>query len=87
MKLKVRHANKDGISRIECSGELKEIMINEDFLHPKEESVSLCWRGLNSSGIIDLTPSEIEMLSESVKNRLPLIKGLKRLGGEGAIKL
>jgi len=87
MKIRIRNENKDGIAKVETSGVLKEILINEDFLHPNDESVSLCFRGSASSGIIDLTPSEIAKLYESIKGRLHLIKGLKRLSGGGAVLL
>ena len=66
--------------RLETSGEIKEILINEDMLHPEAESISLCFRGENSSGIIDLTPAEVEKLYGSVRRRMHLIKGLKRFG-------
>ena len=79
MKLKVRKINQDGIVRMESSGKVKEILINEDILHPDEESISVCFQGKSSSGIIDFTPAEIEKLYKSVKNRMHLIKGFKRL--------
>ena len=84
MQLKIRKENKDGVVRMETSGELKEILINEDILHPNKESISLCFMGKSSSGIIDLSPAEIEMLYDSVRNRIHLIKGFKRLSGSGA---
>lgn len=87
MQIKVRKTNTDGTVRLESSGDVKEIIINEDFIHPNEESVSLCFRGKNSSGIIDLSPSELDFLFEKVKGRMHLIKGLKRLSGGGARKL
>jgi len=79
MKLKLRKQNQDGIIRVETGGEIKEIMINEDLLHPNNESISVCYKGKNSSGIIDFTPAEIEELYSSVKKRLHLIKGFKYL--------
>jgi|SaaInlStandDraft_6_1057023.scaffolds.fasta_scaffold375740_1 hypothetical protein len=84
MQVKVRKENSDGIVRVETSGKIKEVMINEDMLHPNNESISICFRGKSSSGIIDLTPSEFELLYESVKSRIHLIKGFKRLSGSGA---
>ena len=84
MQVKIRKQNTDGVVRLETSGDVKEILINEDILHPEKESISVCFRGKNSSGIVDLTPKEIEMLYDSVKNRIHLIKGLKRLSGGGA---
>ena len=84
MELKLRKENQDGIVRLESSGEVKEILINEDILHPNKESTSVCYRGKNSSGIIDFTPEEIEKIYDAVKNRMHLIKGFKRLTASGA---
>ena len=84
MQVKIRKVNQDGNVRLESSGDVKEILINEDILHPNQESISICYRGKNSSGIIDLTPAEIDMLFDAVKDRMHLIKGLKRLSASGA---
>ena len=84
MQIKLRKQNQDGIVRLETSGEVKEILINEDILHPDQESISICYRGKNSSGIIDLTTEEFEKLYDAVKSRIHLIKGLKMLSGGGA---
>jgi hypothetical protein len=84
MQIKVRKTNQDGIVRLETGGAIQEVLINEDILHPDAESISICFRGKNSSGIVDLTPAEIDKLYESVKNRMHLIKGLRRLEGGGA---
>ncbi len=77
MKLRIKKANSDGIVRLESGGQIKEILINEDFLHPKQESISLCFKGQNSSGIVDLTPEEIERIYHSLKTKRHLIKGFK----------
>lgn len=77
MELKVLKSNKDGSVRLETSGSVKEVIINEDMLHPDKESISVCFKGNNSSGIIDFTPKEFEKIYASVKNRMHLIKGIK----------
>lgn len=79
MQVKIKKQTADGIVRLETRGEVKEIVINESFFDPKEESISLCFRGKTSSGIIDLSPKEAEKLCNSVKGRLHLIKGIKKL--------
>jgi len=84
MQIKIKKSNNDGIVRLETSGEVREILINEDILDPAKESISICFMGKNSSGIVDLTPGEIERLYNAVKDRIHLIKGLKRLSGGGA---
>ncbi len=78
MRIRIRKQNKDGLVRLETSGEVKEVLVNEDFLHPSDESISLCFRGQNSSGIVDLTPKEVETLWENVRSRIHLIKGIKQ---------
>ena len=87
MKIKIKLPHGDGITRTETSGDVKEILINEDFVHPENESIALCFRGKNSSGIVEISPAEFEDLFESVKSRIHLIKGFKMLSGSGAIKL
>lgn len=83
MQIKIKKQNKDGIVRVETSGNVKEIAINEDLLHPDQESISVCFRGESSSGIVDFTPAEIEELYDSVRNRIHLIKGFRKLSGDG----
>ncbi|MFH2021636.1 MAG: hypothetical protein ABIJ34_09600 [archaeon] len=77
MKIKVKKQNPDGVVRLESGGEIKEVLVNEDFLNPKQESISICWRGKTSSGIIDMTPSELEKLYNTVQKRTHLVKGFK----------
>ena len=59
MKVKAKKQNADGNVKMETSGEIREIIINEDFLHPKQASIAICFRGKHSSGIVELTPDEI----------------------------
>ncbi len=82
MQIKIRGKNQDGHTRLETKGELKDVLINEDFLHPNRESVSVCFRGKDSSGIIDLTPDEIDEIYAAVRNRIHLIKGVRRMIAE-----
>ena len=84
MQIKLRKQNNDGVVRVESSGDVKEILINEDIINPDSESVSICFRGKSSSGIVDLTPEEIEKIYESVSSRMHVIKGFKRLSFSGA---
>ncbi len=79
MKIKTKKQNSDGIVRLETSGELKEIMINEDFLNPHDASIALCFKGKDSSGIIELTPKEVEILNRELSRKIHLLKGIKVL--------
>ncbi len=81
MNIKMKKQNEDGIVRLESSGEIKEILINEDFLHPNDASVAICFRGKSSSGILEMTPKEIEKIYEIVGKKLHLLKGIKIIKG------
>jgi len=81
MNCKIRKQNGDGIVRLETSGTVREVLINEDFLHPNNESISLCFTGKHSSGIIDLSTKELDIILQAVKKRNHLIKGLKIIKG------
>ncbi|MDP3881825.1 MAG: hypothetical protein Q8Q31_03020 [Nanoarchaeota archaeon] len=77
MDVKVKKQNSDGMVRLETQGIIKEILINEDFANPGKESVSLCFRGKNSSGIVTLSTQEVEFLASKIKPNLHLIKKSK----------
>jgi len=77
MKVKTKKENADGIVRLETSGQLKEILINEDFMHPKDASIALCFKGQSSSGIVELTPEEIDLIYKKVAPKMHLLKGIK----------
>jgi hypothetical protein len=77
MKAKIKKLNSDGIVRLETSGDIKEVRINEDFLHPKDESIALCFRGKNSSGIIELNVKEFQELAQRVEKSLHLLGEVK----------
>ena len=77
MRLRVKKLHENKVLRMESVGGVKEVIINEDLLHPEKESVSVCFRGHDSSGILDLTPREIENIYNSIKTEKKLIKGVK----------
>jgi len=77
MKIKAKKQNPDGIVRLETSGNLKEVIINEDFLHPKDASIAICFRGASSSGIVELTPEEIDLIYKKVAPKVHLLKNIK----------
>ena len=81
MIVKVKKRNKDGLVRLETKGDIKEVLVNEDF-KPSNESVSVCFKGTTSSGIVELSTNELEKLYKSVKDYLHLVKGAKKLKGD-----
>lgn len=79
MQIKIRKQNKDGTVRLETRGAVKEVLINEDILNPEGESIAVCFRGTDSSGIVEFSIKEYEQLIATVKNRTHLIKNFERL--------
>lgn len=77
MKIKTKKHNADGVVKLETSGEIKEVLINEDFLHPNEASIAICFRGKNSSGIVEITPKEFGSLHKQVSPKLHLLGDIK----------
>lgn len=77
MRMKIRYANSGGFTRIENFASIKEVMINEDFLHPENESIALGFRNKDSSGIIELTSKEFEFLADKVRKKTHLLKGVR----------
>ena len=77
MKAKIKKQNNDGIVRIETSGDIRDVWINEDFMHPNDESISLGFRGKDSSGIVEFSTKEFEDIYKTIRKRLHLIKGFK----------
>ena len=79
MQIKFKKQDTEGITRIESRGEIKEVLINEDLMHPEKEGISLCFRGKTSSGIVELSTKEVDMIAKAAKSNLHLIKDMKKV--------
>ncbi|MBI2043811.1 hypothetical protein HYT24_00405 [Candidatus Pacearchaeota archaeon] len=77
MKVRTKKLHDRGIAKVETSGEIKEIIINEDFMNPKGLSVSVCFRGHNGSGIVDLTAEEINEIQSELSSKKKLLGKVK----------
>ncbi len=77
MKIKTKKQNEDGIVRLETSGEIKEIILKEDFFNPKNTLIEVCFRGNNSSGVVELSEKEIEGLNKEISEKKKAFKGVK----------
>jgi hypothetical protein len=73
VKIKTKKQNQDGIVRLETSGEIKEILLSEDFLNPKNAFVGVCFKGKDSSGIIEFTPRELEIIKREFDGKRHLL--------------
>jgi hypothetical protein len=83
MDVKVKSQTDRSITRLHAKGSIKEIMINEDFLMHSKESISLCFKGKDSSGIITLSPKEIDIIVKALRKKRHLVKEVKIYKGDG----
>ncbi|VVB77958.1 Uncharacterised protein [uncultured archaeon] len=77
MKVKVKKLHSKGLVRIEGSGEIKEVLIHSDMFDAEKGKISLCFRGHNSSGIVELTEKEANDLYKTLGSKINLIKDIK----------
>ena len=84
MQIRLRINNKDGVMRLENTTKLQEVMINENILHPEQESIAIGFKNQDSSGIIEFSVREFEEFYQGVKNKIHLMKGSRIFGTGGA---
>ena len=77
MKVRVKKLHSKGIVKVEGSGEVKEVMIHSDMFNPENGKISICFRGHNSSGIVELTEKEANDLYKTLGSKINLIKDIK----------
>lgn len=87
MKIKMRTTHSGGFTRTENDVSIKEVMVNEDFLHPEAESIALGFKNKDGSGIIEFSTREFENIMEAVRKKTHLIKGFRLFGLGGTIKM
>ena len=87
MRIRLKLVNEAGEERIDHRTVVREVMINEDFVNPKNESIALGFRNKYSSGILEMSIPEVEMLFKEVNKKMHLIKGFKIFGTSGVIKV
>lgn len=74
MNIKLKKLHSGRVVRMQGSGEIKEISIEGDMLDVKKEKIMVCFRGRESSGIIELTEEEADNLVKSLKSNINLVK-------------
>ncbi len=79
MIVKTKKSDYGRTRRVEGVGELKEVIFNEDFSRPDESRIALCFRGSNSSGIVELSPEELDFISKEIAPKLGLLGDVKLL--------
>ena len=77
MKVKVRKLHSKGIVKVEGSGEIKEVLIHTDMFDVERGKISICFKGHNSSGIVELSEKEANDLYRTLGSKINLIKEIK----------
>jgi hypothetical protein len=67
MRVKTKKKDSEGVTKLDCSGELKEVIIKEDIFYPNNNLIELCFKKENNSGIVELSVEEIEKINEEIK--------------------
>jgi hypothetical protein len=68
--------------KIHGAGDIKEVLINADIINPEKRIVSVCFKGRNSSGIVELSEEEAEDLGKTLAVQSKLLKASKILRNE-----
>jgi hypothetical protein len=77
MIVRTKRSSKKGISRMLSGGDIKEIVIKEDILESNKTSIEICFKGIISSGIVELTSKELETINKEVAPKMNLVKSSK----------
>ncbi len=77
MNVKIRKYDMLGVRRNEIRGELQEVIISEDLMNPGNETISLCFRGRGTSGLVELRKDEAEAIIKRIEGRNKLVKGFE----------
>jgi len=77
MEIKIKKKDSSKIVKIRGSGKIKEILIKENLVSPKSSKILACFRGKESSGIIEFNPEEIESLYKNTVEKLNLFEDTK----------
>jgi hypothetical protein len=87
MRIKMKYATSGGFVRQENYVAIREVMINEDFLHPEHESIAVGFRNKDSSGLIEFSVEEFDKLARTVRKKVHLLKGVRVFDEDRMIKM
>jgi len=78
MRLRVKKQTPAGFERIESISRIDNVVIEENLLAPEKETISIFFKGDDSSGILNITIKEFESLSNSIKPNIHLVNPAKK---------
>lgn len=77
MHTRIKKLRDGQVYRTEASGDIKEVLIHSNMIQPEKAKISICFKGNNSSGIIELTESEANELYKTLSSKIGLIKDIR----------
>jgi len=77
MRIRIKQRADLGIRRIDSLSKIVNVVAEENLLYPEKESLSIFFRGEDSSGILNLSTQEFKSLSNSIKPHTHLVKKVK----------
>lgn len=70
MQIRLKKRNEDQISRVESMVKVDTIKFKKDLFEKELDNIEVCFRGLDASGIINLSVSEANSLFGELKKIL-----------------
>ena len=77
MHIRTKKLHNHTIIRSEASGDVKEVVLREDFMRSNDDAFDICFRGRESSGVVELSRKEAENLCKEISSKLKRIKPVK----------
>ena len=73
MRIRLKQIAGLGVKRSDSRNKIDNVVVKESLLDPSREVISIFFRGKESSGILDMTTSEFEMLINSIVPNVKLV--------------
>ena len=81
MRIRIKQKGFFRDKKVDSTNKVDDIIIKENLLNPTGEDIRIYFRGSNSSGIMNFSYEEAEMLISSLKNNLGLVKKVRKIRG------
>lgn len=79
MRVKTKKRFNGRVVKIQGAGDIKEVLINADMIEPDKRIIAICFRGRESSGIVELSEEEAEDLGKTLSAQAKLVRAAKVL--------
>jgi len=81
MRIRIKQKGFFRDKKVDSTNKVDDIMIKENLLDSHGENIIIYFRGDKSSGIMNFSYGEAEMLISSLKKNLGLVKKVKKIRG------